>query len=221
LILLPDVRGVSPLYRDVARRLAASSYATLVLDIYSREGTPDLPDMEAVFRCIERLPDERVLGDVAAATHHLADRAETPGRNLGVLGFCLGGQYALMAACRIPALAACVSFYGMLRHERSSPHKPASPLDLAAGLTCPLLGMYGADDPLIPASDRLELESTLARARKDFSLHVFGGAGHAFLNEARISDYRPKAAAIAWRLTDEFLLAALATPAPANSEAST
>jgi carboxymethylenebutenolidase len=204
-VLVPDVRGVSPLYRSVARRLAAEGFAVLTLDIYSREGTPDLPDMAAVMRCIQALPDERVLADVAEAARHLTALPDMRGRRVGVLGFCLGGQYALMAACRDTSLTACVSFYGMLRYDEHPHHKPASPLELAANLACPMLGLYGADDPLIPASDRLELEAILAKERKDFSLHVFGRAGHAFMNESRPADYRPESTAVAWRLALEFL----------------
>jgi carboxymethylenebutenolidase len=205
-VLIPDVRGVSDLYLRLARRLADVGLGTLVLDLYSREGTPDLPDMDTVFRCIEALPDARVLGDVGAAVRHLAQRDGDRPRPTAIAGFCLGGQYAIMAACQVPRLSACASFYGMLRYDRRPAHKPASPLDLAPSLACPLLGLYGSDDPLIPAEDRLALESILRRERKEFSLHVFGGAGHAFLNDTRPADHRPEAAAVAWDLATAFLL---------------
>ena len=48
------------------------------------------------------------------------------------------------------------------------------------------------------------------RTRAAFSLHVFGGAGHAFLNDTRPDAFRPEAAAVAWRLAVEFLVARLA-----------
>ena len=210
IVLIPDVRGVSELYRRLGDRLAAEGFAVLTLDLYSREGPPTLPDPAAAMRWIAGLPDDRVLGDIAAAAAHLAGRAEVGGRPIGVAGFCMGGQYALMAACRENRFAACVSFYGMLRYSETNAQKPASPLDLAPQLACPLLGLYGADDDLIPAADRVALEQTLARNRKTFSLHVFGGAGHAFLNDARPEAFRPEAAATAWRLAVELLRARLA-----------
>jgi dienelactone hydrolase len=64
LVLIPDVRGVSDHYRDVARRFAGEGFFTLAVDLYSREGAPDLPDMPAVFRFIRALPDTRVLSDL-------------------------------------------------------------------------------------------------------------------------------------------------------------
>jgi carboxymethylenebutenolidase len=166
--------------------------------------------MDAVMRCIESLPDERVLSDVASAVQFLAGRPEVRRETIGVTGFCLGGQYAIMAACRVAGLAACASFYGMLRYASRPPHKPASPLDLAAELRCPLLGLYGAEDGLIPPADLAELETILRNNGKTFRFHVYPGAGHAFMNEARTDAFRPSVAADAWNRAIEFFTANLA-----------
>ncbi|MDG2307371.1 MAG: dienelactone hydrolase family protein [Candidatus Binatia bacterium] len=198
LILIPDVHGISPLYRTLGERLAAAGFRTLVLDIYAREGAPHLADMAQVGEWIANLPDERVLGDVAAARVYLASRADVTESAIGILGFCLGGQYALMAACRLPQITACASFYGMLRYAERSERKPASALDMAPQLSCPLVGLYGADDSLIPTADVSELRDILERGGKEFDLVTYEGAGHAFLNEARPEAYRPEAAADAW-----------------------
>jgi len=203
-VLLPDVHGLSGLYRHFAARVAGFGTQVLALDPYSREGTPTLPDMEAVERWIAALPDDRVIGDVASAVSHLGSLPGVEGR-VAVLGFCIGGQYALQSACRLPSLAGCVSFYGMLRYHRRDERKPASPLDLAPRLGSPLLGLYGADDPLVPPEDRSELEAILRREGKAFALHVFGGAAHAFANEERPAAWRPEAAAVAWELVRLFL----------------
>jgi len=209
LILIPDVRGISPLYLGLAGRLSREGFTTLVIDIYSREGVPDLPDMAAVDRVIAGLPDERVLGDVGGARRFLAERPDVGADRIGILGFCLGGQYALMSACLVDGLAACASFYGMLRYAAYPAHKPASPLDLAPKLACPLLGLYGAEDPLIPLADVAELRAILAREGKAFELITYDGAGHAFLNEARPDAYRPEAAADAWSRATAFFHAHL------------
>ena len=198
LILIPDVRGLFDHYRDVARRFAAEGFFTLAVDLYSREGPPDLPDMAAVFRWIRDLPDGRVLDDLAGAVAHLGQRRETAGQAIGITGFCMGGQYALMAACTVPGIAACVSWYGMLRYAERSDRKPASALDLAPRLACPYLGLFGADDALIPQADVEELHRILTAAGKTFEIRTYPGAGHAFFNDARPDAYRPEAAADAW-----------------------
>lgn len=204
LVLIPDVHGISDLYRRIAGRFAAAGHLTLVLDLYVRQGRPTLRDPEAVSRWIAGLDDRRVLGDVAAAVRHLAERPDSPGAP-AITGFCVGGQYALMAACTIERIVACVSFYGMLRYATRSPHKPASPLDLAASLRCPYLGLFGADDALIPLADVRELEEVLRANAKDFEIETFAGAGHAFLNDTRPDAYRQDAADHAWRLATSFL----------------
>jgi carboxymethylenebutenolidase len=203
LVLVPDVRGLSDHYRDVARRFAAEGFVTLVIDLYSREGAPDLPDMDAILRWMAALPDARVLGDLAAAVRHLRARSECRG-GVGITGFCMGGQYALLAACTDATLGACVSWYGMLRYTNPTPHRPRSPLDLAPGLACPYLGLFGEDDALVPLSDVEALRATLARGGKQFVIRTFAGCGHAFFNDTRPDAYRPAAAAEAFRLAIGF-----------------
>ena len=205
LVLIPDVRGLGEHYRDVARRFAAEGFFTLAVDLYSREGAPDLPDLAAVFRWMRALPDRRVISDLGAAVEYLAGRPEVRAEAIGITGFCMGGQYALMAACTVSRLAACVSWYGMLRYAETDDVKPASPLDLAPGLVCPYLGLFGADDAIIPVADVETLRSMLTRAGKTFELHVYPGAGHAFFNDTRPDAYRPETAAEAWRRALGFL----------------
>lgn len=205
-VLIPDVRGVSPLYEEIAARFAAQGFRTLVLDIYSREGAPELPDMASVQRWIDALPDARVVRDVDAAVRHLAGRREVAGRKIGVLGFCLGGQYALMSACRVDGLSACVSFYGMLRHGGAfAANKLPPPLETAADLRCPLLGLYGEEDPLIPPDDLRAFEDALRSAGKSYDIKTFPGAGHAFMNDRRPDAFRPAAATEAFREAVAFL----------------
>lgn len=210
LVLVPDVRGLSDLYRDVARRFAAAGFLTLAIDLYSREGTPELPDMESVSKRIRSLPDTRVLADVAAAVRHLVARDDVGVEAIGITGFCLGGQYALMAACTVPGLAACVAWYGMLRYAETNAVKPESPLAMAPRLACPYLGLFGAEDALIPHADVEELRATLARTGRRFEIVAYPGAGHAFMNETRPDAYRPDAAADSWRRALAFLRTHLA-----------
>jgi len=205
LVLIPDVRGLYDHYRDVARRFAGAGFFTFAIDLYSREGAPDLPDMAAVFRWLRELPDPRVLADLGGAVRFLAGRRDVQGDRIGITGFCMGGQYALMAACSVDGLAACVSWYGMLRYAEKSAAKPASPLELAAHLRCPYLGLFGADDAIIPLSDVDELRATLARQPQPTEIHVYEGAGHAFFNDMRADAYRPEAAADGWRRAVRFL----------------
>ena len=204
LVVVPDVRGLSAHFRDVASRFAAEGFVALAVDLYSREGAPELPDMDAIVRWMSGLSDVRVLGDLAAAVAHLRGRPERRG-GVGITGFCMGGQYALLAACDDATLAACVSWYGMLRYAAPTPHRPRGPLDRAVELACPYLGLFGEDDALVPLADVEELRARLTHAGKTFTLHTFPGCGHAFFNDTRPDAYRPTAAARAFRMAVAFL----------------
>jgi carboxymethylenebutenolidase len=155
-------------------------------------------------RWMAALPDARILGDLAAAVRFVGARAGCSGR-VGVTGFCMGGQYALMAACSDPTLAACVSWYGMLRYAQPTPHRPRSPLDLAPDLHCPYLGLFGEDDALISLADVAVLRDRLARAGKCFTIQTFAGCGHAFFNDTRADAYRPAASGAAFAQALAFL----------------
>jgi carboxymethylenebutenolidase len=211
LIVIPDVRGLTEHYRDIARRFANEGFFALAVDLYSREGAPDLPDMPSVFAWIRQLPDPRVLGDLGAAVQYLASRSEIGRGRIGITGYCMGGQYALMAACSVPGFSACVSWYGMLRYDEHDERKPVSPLELAPRLACPYLGLFGAEDGLIPQADVDELHAILTRGDKTFVIKSYPGAGHAFFNDTRPDAYRPEAAADAWPRAIEFLRTHLAS----------
>ena len=196
IVLIPDVHGLSDFYRGLATRFANGGVSALAVDLYAREGAPTLRDAAEAMRWIASLPDDRVLGDLQAAVDWL--HRERRASAVGITGFCMGGQYALLAACTLGGLGACVSFYGMLRYAKRNERKPRSPLDAAADLTCPYLGLFGAQDALIPVRDVAELQERLSAARKTFELQSYPGCGHAFLNETRPDAYRPAAAADAF-----------------------
>jgi carboxymethylenebutenolidase len=205
LVLIHDVRGLYEHYRDVARRFAGAGFFTLAVDLYSREGAPELRDMESVFRWMRELPDRRVIADLQAAVDFAASLPQVRADAVGITGFCMGGQYALMAACSVERLAACVSWYGMLRYPQKNETKPADALDMASRLSCPYLGLFGADDGLIPLADVEELRSILGRERKTFEIEIYPGAGHAFFNDARADAFRPEVASRAWERAVGFL----------------
>jgi len=166
----------------------------------------------AVQDWIRGLDDRRVLGDVDAAARFLRSRVEVRRLSVGVVGFCLGGQYALMSACDPANFSACVSFYGMLRYAEHNERKPQSPLEMAPRLACPYLGFFGADDALIPKADVRELETILKSNGKRYQTKTYAGAGHAFFNDRRPDAYRPDAAADAWTRAIAFFREILGAP---------
>lgn len=210
-VMIHDVWGVSDHTRDLARRLAAEDFAVLAVDLYRREAEVAIQDPGAWMRA---LSDPQVLSDVQAAIDYLAGAPCSAGQRVAVVGFCMGGMYALMAACACRGLSAAAPYYGLLSHAHGILHapsgldpavKPRAPLDYVADLSCPLTGFFGARDEFVPVADVRELERRLAATPHPTEIVLYPEAGHAFMNDTRPAAYRKDDAADAWRRMLAFL----------------
>jgi carboxymethylenebutenolidase len=206
-VVIPDVWGLAEHTRDIAGRLAEAGFAALALDVYRKTGRPELADPAAAMAWIRELSDPLVLETVQEGVDALARHPAVAGGKVGLIGFCMGGQYAWLAACHCRGIAAVAPFYGMLRYEAGldPDRKPRSPLEAVADLSCPALGLYGLEDAIIPNADVDELEARLAKQPRPYEIVRYEGAGHAFLNDTRPATYRPEAADDAWSRLLPFL----------------
>jgi carboxymethylenebutenolidase len=210
-VMIHDVWGLSDHTRDLAGRLAQEGFAVLAVDFYRREAPVEIGNPGEWMR---QLSDPRFLADVQAGVDFLAGDACSAGRRIGVTGFCMGGMYALMAACACTGLSAAVPYYGLLSHEHGLLHdengldpdrKPRSPLDYAPELRCPLLGFFGEQDEFVPVEDVRELERRLLATGREVEIVLYPDAGHAFMNDTRPDAYRERVAKDAWRRMVAFL----------------
>jgi carboxymethylenebutenolidase len=204
-VIIPDVWGLYDHYHEVAKKVAANGFVALAINLYSREGSPDLPDMDAVFRFMKELPDRRVLQDIQAGVDALSAREEVGGRPVGIMGFCMGGKYTILAACTCQGLSAAVPWYGLLRVPEIDEQNPEHPLDALPRLTCPMLGLFGKEDSVVPLADVEEVERRTASSPHPVDVIVYPGAGHAFANDTRPQMYREDAARDGWSRAFTFL----------------
>jgi carboxymethylenebutenolidase len=211
MVMIHDVWGLADHTRDLATRLANEGFAVLAVDLYRREAKVEISNPGTWMR---ELSDPQVLADIQAGVDFLAAEPCCAGRRIGVTGFCMGGMYALMAACACDGVSAAVPFYGLVSHAHGLLHdpagldparKPREPLAMAPELRCPLLGLFGAKDEFVPVDDVRELERRLAQAKPASEIVVYPEAGHAFMNDTRPAAYRPADAADAWRRMVAFL----------------
>ncbi|MCH2171599.1 dienelactone hydrolase family protein [Myxococcota bacterium] len=210
-VLIHDVWGLKDHTRDLSRRLATAGYGVLAVDLYRHEPGFEIEDPGVWMRA---LSDPRALADVQAAVDWLRDEPVTGDLPVGVIGFCMGGMYALLAACSCEGVSAAVPFYGLLSHSHGMLYadegldpelKPREPLQAAADLRCPLLGVFGGRDDFVPMSDIGILERVLEETGQSVEVAVYPEAGHAFLNDTRPDAFRPDDAEHAWRRMLDFL----------------
>jgi carboxymethylenebutenolidase len=210
-VLIHDVWGLTDHARDLAQRLAGESFAVLALDLYRRLDDWKIDNPGEWMRA---LSDPQILGDVQAGADFLAADSITDGRGIGVIGFCMGGMYALMAGARCTGLAASVPFYGLLSHQHGILHtdtgldptlKPAEPIEVARDLHCPTLAFYGDRDEFVPMADIELLKDRFGQSSHTAEVVVYPGAGHAFMNDTRPDAHRPEDAADAWQRMVAFL----------------
>src|ERR1700689_2542284 len=198
-VVIHHMPGYGSSTKEVARKVAAHGYAALMPNLYYRDAPGASPDdAAATARAKGGVPDEQLVGDVAGAAAHLRGLTSANGK-VGVIGYCSGGRQSVLAACSLP-LDAAVDCYGAFvvgTPPDGSPLKVGPIKHLAKDLSCPLLGLFGADDKYPSPEQVSELEQELKDQGKTYQFHTYEGAGHAFFSVNRVA-YRPEAAVDGW-----------------------
>ncbi|MEY9874804.1 carboxymethylenebutenolidase [Streptacidiphilus sp. MAP12-33] len=185
--------------KEIARRFAELGYDVVCPNLYTREAPGASPeDAAAVARAQGGIPDERLVGDVAAAAAYLRALPTSNGK-VGVIGYCSGGRQSVLAACHLD-LDAAVDCYGAFvtgEVPTEFPLKVTNLVDQLPGLRAPLLGLFGAEDKYPSPEQVTQLEEILTAHGKEFEVHSYEGAGHAFFSTERPS-YNVAAATDGW-----------------------
>jgi carboxymethylenebutenolidase len=124
------------------------------------------------------------MSDLDSAIEFAVKGRGDPSR-IGLTGFSWGGRAVWLYAAHSGRIKAAVAWYGRLAGATEALH-PSHPVDIAARLRCPVLGLYGGADPSIPLEQVQRMRAALAAAHKNAEVVVYPEAGHAFH-----SDYRP------------------------------
>jgi carboxymethylenebutenolidase len=204
-VVIHHMPGFDEATKEITRTFAAHGYLAVCPNLYSREAPGESPDdAAAAARALGGVPDERLVGDVDGAARFLRSRIASNGK-VATIGYCSGGRQSFLAACSLQ-LDAAVDCYGafvvVARPEGSGPAM-GPVVQLAGDLSCPLLGLFGADDQYPSPEETAILEAALNEHAKTFEFHTYDGAGHAFFNVDRPS-YRPEAAKDGWARIWEF-----------------
>ena len=187
--------GLNDQIRGVADRLASAGYVALVPDLYYGRVTADPEKAHELMRGL----DEKVaLKDLGSAVDYLRSLPVVGSSKIGSIGFCMGGGISLRLAFQGANLAGAVMFYG----------QPETDPAVLKTASCPVLGLFGAEDQGIPADKVEAMAKGLKEVGKGAEVKTYPGAGHAFFNETRPS-YNQAASEDAWKRTLAFFAANL------------
>ncbi|HTV67461.1 MAG TPA: dienelactone hydrolase family protein [Rhizobiaceae bacterium] len=195
-IVIHENRGLNDHIKDVARRMALEGFVALAPDHLSPAGgTP--ADEEKAREMISALdPTVRIADGVATVA--FLEKHEASNGKVGAVGFCWGGGAVNDLAVNAPNLDAGVAYYG----------RQASAED-AAKISAPLVLHYAGMDERINAGIDA-YKAALEAAGKEFAIHMYDGAQHAFNNDTSEARYNKEAADLAWGRTVAFFKEKLA-----------
>ena len=161
-------------YKEATRTFAHHGYLAIAPDLYCRAGHGAPDEVAAIVRADGGVPDDQVVRDAAAAAAMLRAAPNSNGR-VGVFGTCSGGRHAYLAACRSDAFDAVADLWGggvVMAEQDLTEKKPVAPIDYTADLSCPLLGLFGADDRSPPVEQVAMHEAELQRLGKHYEFHM-------------------------------------------------
>lgn len=226
LVLIHEIWGLVPHIRDIADRYAREGYLVIAPDLLSDAGIT--PEVGAELDALRHEPDEQkrlagqallrekmaptrepafASGAVAKLRRVVDALAAEPGIDgrIAVTGFCFGGTYAFALAAADPRVRASIPFYGT-----------APDAETVARIACPVLALYGEDDPRVMAT-LPETRTNMADAGVAFTEKIYPGARHAFFNDTNASSYDAVAAADAWARSLAFLATHLGEALPSDA----
>lgn len=190
-LVIQEWWGVDDWVREQTARFAEQGYIALAPDLYRGRRTNSPEEAHELAR---GLPEDRAMADLKGAVDYLASRTDVDPNRIGVIGWCMGGGYALKLATADPRVKATVVNYGSLVTDN----------DAITRIAGPVLGNFGADDRGIPAEDVKAFGANLTKYGKLGDIKIYDGAGHAFMNPNNKQGYNEAAALDAQDRIDQF-----------------
>ena len=188
-IVVQEWWGLVPHIRDVADRFAAAGFTALAPDLYHGQSSTE-PD--GAGKLMMALNIETAAKDLSGAIDLLVQRTGRP--KVGVVGYCMGGALALVAAARRPdSVAACAPYYGVIGWPSAQPDW--------SRLAAKVVGEYAEHDDYAGPAASAAFQQTLRDLGHDATLHVHPGTHHAFFNDTRPEVFDAAASATAFART--------------------
>ncbi len=192
-IVIQEWWGLNDHIKDVATRFAREGYVAVAPDLYSRQGNKVTASPDEAGQLMMNLDKKDGITDLLAVSAHLKKVTGVNGDRIGVIGFCMGGSYALLLPCHNADIKAAAPFYGEI-----------PPNDTLKKLGCPVRYFYGDEDGWIQTQDVERLRTALHDLGKPGEVVIYKGLPHAFFNDTRKDVYHAEQAKDAWKRTLSF-----------------
>jgi carboxymethylenebutenolidase len=197
-LVVQEIFGVHEHIKDLCRRLAKAGFLAVAPELYARQGDPskytEIPKL--ISEVVAKVSDAQVMDDLDATAAWAAKNGGDANK-VGVTGFCWGGRIVWMYAAHSPKLKGGVAWYGATARAFSQGDK--SPLDVAAQIKAPVLGLYGGADQGIPNDTVEKMRDALkAAGNNKCELVIYPDTPHGFNADYRPS-YRKEAAEDGWK----------------------
>ena len=202
IVIIPDVRGLSPYYEELTLRFAEAGVDAAAIDFYARSAGAEKRAVDFEYEAhVLQLDPWAVDADVAAAVDHVRTPAGGEAERLYTVGFCIGGRISLIQARSGLGLSGVIGLYPW----PVGPHRSGlpAPADEAPRFGCPALAIYGGADAGIPADAREAFDRALDASGIEHRTVVYDGAPHSFFD--RKADEYADASDGAWREMLEFM----------------
>src|SRR5215475_922589 len=203
MIVIPDVRGLHPYYKELALRFAEAGVDSVAIDFFAR--TAPSVDRSEAFDFMSQVPltkPDQLQADIAAAAAYLRTPDGGQVKSLYSVGFCFGGALSYLQAASGLGYAGVIGFYGWPLGLKRWPDRP-KPIDAVSRYKCPVLSIFGGADEGIPQSAVDEFDAALRKASIKHDSTVYPGAPHSFFDrkQAEFAD----ASADAWKRVQAFV----------------
>ena len=201
-LVVHEIFGVHEWIQDVCRRFAKLGYMAIAPALYAREGEVSTIQTSGELnrQIFSKIPDTQSMADLDSTVAWAKNNGGNTGK-LSITGFCWGGRITWLYAAHNKNVDAGAAWYGRLVETASSPKnalQPTMPIDVAANLKVPVLGLYGGLDTGIPLNTVQQMQDALKKGKSGSEIVVYPNADHGFLADYRPS-YNKQAGEDAWR----------------------
>lgn len=198
-LVVQEIFGVHDHIKDICRRFAKLGYLAVAPELYARQGdVSQMSDInEIVSKVVAKVPDAQVMADLDATVKWAKESGKGDVSRLGITGFCWGGRVVWLYAAHSPQLKAGVAWYGRLVGQPSE-LLPQHPIDVAAELKAPVLGLYGGADSGIPNDTVEQMRAALKAAGSPSEIVLYPDTPHGFFADYR-QTYRKEQAEDGWK----------------------